>query len=740
MLLRFPSLEAAAQFRREAMKKGIRTAFPEGTAADLFPGRLLLWMLLGALAGAIVGSVAGAVGEGLLAGLPRLEPLFAAPHGAVTLLALVTLGCIGAVVPALVLLPRTRPRRYPNMGDLIVLGEPDAMALQVLRNRWHGTVVSGDGVPPSIAVSTGTPEPSPFRPTPLRWLAWATAVVVGAVLLTALAYIWLLSAAYGPGADQESRIGYTMKNAQRIPGETAEEAALSIAGMLGGERLEAPADPLAAAVMAPVAAARNETLVYGAGPPADLEAAALDGLAALPDAKAIVLVAETEPAYALPAAYMAARFGLPVVPVGADGPSSALAAALAGSPDRLLLVAAPSRLVSDRALDGLRRNATVERVADENYARHAVLWSRARWGAIGWGIDEQTQRDGYFYFTLANPGTPGFAAAGLPMAYRSNSGPLLYTGHDDLADTTDRYLWRLSPDFYAAPSDGPFANVRVLGPAGAVGYNAQARADLALETHQYLNQVTGMSGLAALVWSWIIVGLFGALWALVAMDALLPETGFHLRLVWPLAMIVLGPLGIALFVASYQGRPIAIDAERPRFLRPPWLQAASATIMGVGMGIPLMIASMYVVELRGMPLTTAFASTPLWFLGGPMTTVMWLVMVVPAIAVATLGFAGPMMAERHRTGYLDGVRRAFPTVAVSMLVASVGMWTTAWFVMSFPALRSPEDLWFWVVPLWLSALGGYLPRTSRTPGWSATAGGWGGCRMRPLLTLGAVAC
>ncbi len=706
-LLRFPSLETATQFRHEATKKGIRTEFPEGTAADLFPGRLLLWMLLGALAGAIIGGIAGAVSEELLAGLPRLEPLYAAPHGAVALLALVTAACIGAVVPALVLLPRTRPRRYLNTGDLLVLGTPDEMALQALRNRWHGTVVPEDGVA-AIAASTRTPAPAPFAPTPLRWLSWGTAVVVGAVLLTALAYIWLLSAAYGPGADQGSRIGYTLKNAQRIPGETPEAAADSIAAMLGGERMDAPADPLAAAVMAPVAAARNRTLVYGAGPPADLETAALDGLATLPDAPAVVLVADTEPAYALPAAFMAARFGLPVVPVSENGLSPALSPAFTGSSSRLLLVAAPSRLIPDAVLEPLRRTATVERVADEDWARHAVLWSRARWGAIGWGIDEQTQRDGYFSFSLANPGTTGFAAAGLPMAYRSNSGPLLYTGADNLADTTDRYLWRLSPAFYAAPSDGPFANARVIGPADAVGYNAQARADLALETHQYLNQVTGMSGLASLVWAWFIIGLVGALWALFAIDALVPETGFHLRLVWPLAMVVLGPLGVGLFVASYHGRPIAVDAERPRFLRPPWLQAASATIMGLGIGMPIMIASMYVVELRGMPLTTAFSSTPLWFLGGPMTTVMWLVMVVPAIAIATLGFAGPMQAERHRTGYLDGVRRAFPTVAVSMLAASVGMWTTAWFIMSFPDLRSPEDLWFWVVPLWLSALGGYL--------------------------------
>jgi hypothetical protein len=44
-----------------------------------------------------------------------------------------------------------------------------------------------------------------------------------------------LSAAYGNGSDQESRIGYTMKNVQRIPGDTPVQVGNSMGEMYGTE-------------------------------------------------------------------------------------------------------------------------------------------------------------------------------------------------------------------------------------------------------------------------------------------------------------------------------------------------------------------------------------------------------------------------------------------------------------------------------------------------------------------------
>lgn len=465
--------------------------------------------------------------------------------------------------------------------------------------------------------------------------------------------------------------------------------------------MAAPTDSIAAAVLAPLAAAQGQTLVYGGEGAADtVDPDQIRQLAAQTDVA--VVVADEGPAYALPAAYAAAHFRVPVVPL------SAAAEILNDGQDRLILVAAPDALVADADLDVLSELGTVKRVASDNIYRHALLWVRSRWGDFGWGINEREKYDGYFHFTLANPADPGFAAAGLPMAYLGNFGPLLYTPRADLDELTDQYLWRVSPDFFVIPSDGPFMNVHVVGSPQSVSYEAQARADLALETHTYRNQVAGVSGAAAFGWMWFFPGLVGFIWALYAMPRRLPDTGFFPRLYWPLAMLTLGPLGILAFYAAYRRRPVEPGGHMANFVRPPWAQAVSATIMGMGMGMALMIASMYLFEYFGLPIGTGLMFTPFQWLGAPMDALMWVLMVIPAIIVSTFLFMGPMQAEMMQKNYWHGVRMAAPVVIISMTAASIGMFTFSYWTMNWEDLMAPEDLWLWVTPLWLAAAFGFL--------------------------------
>jgi hypothetical protein len=343
-------------------------------------------------------------------------------------------------------------------------------------------------------------------------------------------------------------------------------------------------------------------------------------------------------------------------------------------------------------------------------------------GEFGWGIDERTQVDGYFHFTLANPEDPGFAAAVLPMAYRGNFGPLLYTPHDDLDELTDQYLWQVGPDFFAIPSDGPFMNVRVVGGPESVSYAAQARADLAIETHSYRNQMAGASGAAVAGWMWFFPGLMGFIWALFAMPRRLPDSGFYPRLYWPLAMLVLGPLGILAFYTAYQGRPLARFGHKPAYVRPPWSQTVSATIMGIGVGMALMIVSMYLFEYFGLPVGTGVSFTPLQWLGAPMGAFMWVLMVIPAMIASTFLFMGPMQAEMQGKSYWQGVRMAAPTVILSMAAASVGMFSFAYWTMNWEELMAGEDLWLWVTPLWFAAACGFF--TALIPNYWMVRRGW----------------
>lgn len=531
--------------------------------------------------------------------IPRLEPLFAAPYGSVTIFFIIFGASLGGTIASLI-----------SAGQLHRAEEPRESATGLNTNKWF---------------------------------VWGIAVLTAAIILSAAGYIWILSAAYGNGSDQESRIGYTMKNVQRIPGDTPDEVGNSMVEIYATEPLEVPADPIAAAVMAPVAAARNQTLIYGAGgdDQRNLDALVEESITLLGDSPAIVVVSAEEPAYALPAAYTAAYFRTPVVPVENGSIPQSLQNLLENGEEKVIFVASPERLLSDEFLEELETFGDVNRVADENIYRHSLLWARSRWGNFGWGMNENLHFDAYYNFILANPETPEFAAASLPMAYQGNYGPLLYTEKEDLNDYIDQYLWKLSPDYFSFPSDGPFMNARVVGNPDSVSYNAQARADLALEVREFKNQVAGASGLALLGWSWFFIGFFGAIWALFIMPKRLPYSSFYPRIYWPMAILVFGPLGILAFLMTYHERPVMSMGKMAKFMRPPWAKALSATIMSTGIGMGLMIAFMYLFQFSGLPLLRTFEFTSVYWLGAPMTTIMWLVMVVPAIIVSSLPLLCP---------------------------------------------------------------------------------------------------
>jgi hypothetical protein len=708
---------AAAQFREEAQASGWRATTPG--AVDLAPPRTRRGLLLGLLIGLLLFGLIGILAEAGLIGLPRLEPLFAAPLGAVTLLLAVIGGMLGALIGSLLTLPHAAAPRDASGATVEVHGVDDRHTVEQLARQYGGSVGT------DTASSPGEPAEGPrLAMNPLRWLAWGIALLSAAVILTATAYIWWLSIAYGHGSDQGTRIGYTLKNVQRIPADTPEEAGQELLDILGGPAFPAPADPIAAAMLAPQAAARGATLVYGAAEDAtvDLASLAVDGLRQLADSPVVVVITNEDPAYALPAAYAAAQFQAPVVPLVNGELPGTVADAMQGISERLLLLAAPAHLLLPETIEELEQYGVVEVVAAPNIFRHALLWARGRWGRFGWGMDERWESDGYYYFALANPADPGFAAAGLPMAYRGNYGPLLYTQRDDLATLTGQYLWRLSPNYFVVPTEGPFINLRVLGGPESVTYSAQARADLAVEIHAYRAQAVGLSGLSALGWVWFFIGLFGAIWTLFALPRRVPNAMFYPRLFWPLAVLVLGPAGLLALFLAYQGRPFAQQGPMWISVRPSWARALGATIMGLGIGMSLMIASMYLTQLNGMPLTMAFAFTPFFWLGAPMFAVMWLIMVVPAILLSSFLFMGPMMAEMHRRRYWQGVRMALPVVAISMISASIGMFTLIWYWGNFHPLMAEEDLWLWVAPIWWGAFLGFL--TALIPNYLLVKYGW----------------
>ncbi|AKB62742.1 hypothetical protein MSMAP_2757 [Methanosarcina mazei SarPi] len=646
----------------------------------IFTSKSLPITVMGALLGGLVFGLVGYFTENGNLAIPRLEPLLAAPYGSVTIFFTIFGISLGSLIASL---------------------------------AFAGRVFLEEGT-----------EKTETGMNLNKWSTWGLAVLTAAIILSATGYIWFLSAAYGNGSDQESRIGYTMKNVQRIPGDTPVQVGNSMGEMYGTELLEIPSDPVAAAVMAPVASTRNQTLIYGAGGSeyVDMDSLIEESLSLLGNSPVIIVVSAEEPAYALPAAYTAAYFKAPVVPVEERSIPQDLQNSLENGEEKLILVAAPERLLSDQFLEELDALAEINRVADENLYKHSLLWARSRWGNFGWGMDENFHFDAYYNFVLANPETPEFAAAGLPMAYEGNYGPLIYTESEDLNDYVDQYFWRLSPDYFSFPSDGPFMNVRIVGDSESISYNAQARADLALEVRSFKNQVAGASGISLFGWFWFFIGFFGAIWALFIMPKRLPYSSFYSRIYWPMAILVFGPVGILAFLMAYHESSVMSMDHMVKFMRPLWAKALSATIMSAGIGMALMIASMYLFQFFGLPLLRTFEFTSVYWLGSPMTTIMWLIMVIPAIIASSLFYMGPMMADMREMKYWEGVKKALPVVSLSMVSASIGMFATAWYVMNWRGWMSGEDLWLWVTPLWISAAAGFF--AALIPNYFMVKAGW----------------
>ena len=94
--LKFPSAKTAWLFTEEAQAQGYHARIP--ATVQILP-RVTVWaVVIGALAGgALLGSVGGLAEAGMI-GLPRLEPLFAAPVGAVTALLATIGGSLGALI------------------------------------------------------------------------------------------------------------------------------------------------------------------------------------------------------------------------------------------------------------------------------------------------------------------------------------------------------------------------------------------------------------------------------------------------------------------------------------------------------------------------------------------------------------------------------------------------------------------------------------------------------------------
>ncbi len=410
----------------------------------------------------------------------------------------------------------------------------------------------------------------------------------------------------------------------------------------------------------------------------------------------VVIVNGEEPQWALPAAAWSAYSGDPILYATEDEVPEATRRAIGELNASHAYVLAPPGLVSDDALADLGVEWT--RVAGDTPQAHAVAVAEFRDESrdFGWGIRER-DKVGYYNFMLVNPSEPTHAVSAANLQW-GKAGPILLVDEDGtLPPVTEGYAWQTQPAWFSSPMEGPFNHLFAMGSTDQVSWVTQGRLDYAVEITPYRHQGAGLSPLEAVAGVWAAVCLLGASFAFVHSRHRLTALNDWTKMVWPLLTLLIGPVGLALYWASYRGRQVVDTEQGPRVVRPYWLRAATATAMGVGFAASTMIATAFLLTYFGIPMVVF--DGPFFWLGNAMTLLIGIVYAV-AFLVSWLVFHVPMLKDSQGMDTRSAARRGAQLVAVSMTSVSVGMMGGMWILMMLELPMMPGDdnlLWFGVM-------------------------------------------
>lgn len=424
------------------------------------------------------------------------------------------------------------------------------------------------------------------------------------------------------------------------------------------------------------------------------------------DANVIIIGADTDFRWALPAGAYAARTGTAILFVTKDGVPSATAAALERRNGQAhIFILGPVEAVPSGVFDELKRFGEVRRIEGRDYFENAVRFAEFRdaGAGFGWGHTGRGARQWAVVNTIlvsAERWQDGIMAAHL--ASRGKSGALLFTERQRLPAVVDNYLWRQRPVFSNTPAEGPFNHVWVVGSFERIAYETQAWADYSQEIEQYMTLGdSAVSGFEALTISWLLFSIASAIWILYHALKRLPEVLPMMKAAWVIFALLLGPLALWFYVKSYDRRGKMQHDGMVMWQRPMWAQVVSATVMMFAFDMMVMVLAVFVLASFGFPIIRFNGA--LYWLG----TSMFLMMVLmygAALILMLLVFHTPMtMHERQITSYGKAFLVGLPLMVATMTVESLGMMPTMWWaqMLYLPAMQMPtgDDLTMWATLL-----------------------------------------
>lgn len=205
----------------------------------------------------------------------------------------------------------------------------------------------------------------------------------------------------------------------------------------------------------------------------------VERLQGAPPRHVIVVNAEGPPAFAMPAAGLAAESGAPILLVTGSGVPSATSAALATFGHPQIYVIGPPNVVSEGVVSQLGRLGSVKRIAGATPAENAIAIARFGEGGFGWDIHEAGHG---LVFAAGSRPLDGPGAA--PLSASGDFAPLLLLENaNEVPPPLQRYLEDIQAAYspQLSPVRAIYNHGWIIGNEQAISATAQAQLDATLE-------------------------------------------------------------------------------------------------------------------------------------------------------------------------------------------------------------------------------------------------------------------
>lgn len=344
---------------------------------------------------------------------------------------------------------------------------------------------------------------------------------------------------------------------------------------------------------------------------------------------------------------------------------------------------------------------------NENFAINFAKFYDKEEG-VGWH-NNRSRSNSNHNFILCSKSDPMLALIGCELSLKGKVGPMLWTDNKNLSPLTENYLWRIKPNYFGSPKEGPFNNIWIIGNENIIPFSLQATADHTQEIAPYTTMgLGGVSGIEALSIIFCLISLLGALWTGLHAFYRMPNLTLFTRIMWILTVLILGPIGLWLYIMCYINSPWIKLNNNVVWLRSLWKQTSVATISTLSFGAATIIVVNYLWSFIGSPLIPFYGRYGIFLFGNPMI-IKFIVSYLIASFLNAYLFMPTMLIQLKRIEYKDAVKESLPVAFISITFTSIGMLLSTWCLnMAYSPVRIRETDILWFGFMGLSTFIGFL--------------------------------